>query len=106
VIQTPQLLINLDRRTVQTRSAPSSQWLDIPLSPLEFDLLSKMASQPGRIWARDQLSELWEPGSYEDLRVVDSCIKRLRQKLGREPQRFIHTKTGIGYAFEDAEVTV
>jgi DNA-binding response OmpR family regulator len=106
LIQTPHLLINLDRRTVQTRSTPSSQWLDIPLSPLEFDLLSKMASQPGRIWTRDQLSELWEPGSYEDLRVVDSCIKRLRQKLCREPQRFIHTKTGIGYAFEDAEVTV
>jgi DNA-binding response OmpR family regulator len=109
MIATPHLQINLDRRTVETRSSPTSQWLKASLSPLEFEVLVEMARHPGRVWSREQLLRLWESGGYEDPRVVDSCIKRLRKKLtgdyaryqGATPPQLIQTKLGLGYAFED-----
>ncbi len=109
VIATRHLLINLDHRIVQTRAFPASPWAAVSLSPLEFDVLAKMAQHPGRVWTRDQLLELWEPGSYDGERVVDACIKRLRQKLCgnntfeqvANSQRFIQTKPRVGYVFTD-----
>jgi DNA-binding response OmpR family regulator len=106
VIATRHLLIHLDQRTVQTRAFPSSAWVKVSLGPLDFDVLAKMAQHPGRLWSRDQLLVLWEPGSYEGVRVVDACIKRIRQKLcisdqAADTQRFIQTKSGVGYVFTD-----
>jgi DNA-binding response OmpR family regulator len=108
-IATPHLLINLEQRTVQIRSSPNGQWFKAPLSPLEFDVLVEMARHPGRVWSREQLLKFWVSDRYEDPRVVDSCIKRLRKKLagnypsnqGARPPQLIQTKLGLGYAFED-----
>jgi DNA-binding response OmpR family regulator len=106
-VATRHLLIDLDQRTVQARAVSFSPWVKISLGPLDFDVLSAMAQKPGRIWTRDKLLELWEPGSYEGMRVVDACIKRIRQKLCGvsdqeiDTQRFIQTKLGVGYVFTD-----
>jgi DNA-binding response OmpR family regulator len=67
---------------------------------LEFDLLCTLASQPARVFEREQLlREVWGYEYVENARVVDAVVKRLRAKLRAvapdlEP---IETVRGIGY---------
>jgi two-component system, OmpR family, response regulator BaeR len=76
----------------------------LELTAVEFKLLSVLASQPGRIYTRDQLMD----AMYRDERVVadrtvDSHVKKLRRKLEEVAPRheFIHSVYGVGYCFED-----
>jgi DNA-binding response OmpR family regulator len=75
---------------------------DIPLSALEFDLLATLARRPEVVFSREQLADLiWKDDFSGDLRLVDSHIYRLREKLtaaGLEPCP-IATVRGVGYAF-------
>ena len=68
----------------------------VHLTPIEFDLLHRLASRPNVVHSRDQLlSEVW---GYRDPlggRTVDSHIGALRRKLGADLIRTVH---GIGYA--------
>ncbi|MFT0532342.1 response regulator [Castellaniella hirudinis] len=75
----------------------------LDLTPVEFRLLTLLASQPGRIFSRDQLLD----GLYDDHRVVtdrtvDSHIKNLRRKLAdiRPGQDLIRSVYGVGYRLE------
>jgi two-component system OmpR family response regulator len=72
---------------------------EIILSPREFNLLVYLMRSPGRVFTRTQiLEQVWEyhfdPGSN----LVDSCVRRLRQKVdqGHEPA-LIETIRGVGY---------
>ena len=67
----------------------------IELTAREFELLHTLVSAPGRVFTRDLLlSKLWGYDFYGDERVVDSHIKNLRHKLGRD---YIETVRGVGY---------
>jgi DNA-binding response OmpR family regulator len=72
----------------------------LDLTTLEFDLLCTLASQPARVFEREQLlREVWGYEYVENARVVDAVVKRLRAKLRAvapdlEP---IETVRGIGY---------
>lgn len=70
------------------------------LTALEFDLLSAMASAPGRVFTRRQLVErVWGWDFFGDERVVDVHIRNLRKALGddaSDPQ-VIGTVRGVGY---------
>lgn len=74
------------------------------LTPKEFDLLFHLASQPRRVFTREDIvEEVWgysPPGG--DLRTVDTHVKRLRKKLeeGRDVQWSLATVWGVGYKFE------
>lgn len=72
---------------------------NIHLTPIEFDLLYRLAARPGVVHSREQL--LMEVWGYRDTsgggRTVDAHIAALRRKLGTDLVRTIH---GIGYAFE------
>jgi DNA-binding response OmpR family regulator len=71
----------------------------IHLTPIEFDLLFKLASRPGIVFSRDQLlSDVWGYPDEASARTVDSHVGALRRKLGSE---LIRTSHGIGYAFKD-----
>ncbi len=74
----------------------------VPLTPKEFELLSYLAQNPGRVFTRDQLlSNVWGYEYLGDARTVDEHIKRLRQKVeSRGNQRYIKTVWGLGYKFE------
>ncbi len=74
----------------------------VPLTPKEFELLSYLAQNPGRVFTRDQLlSNVWGYEYLGDARTVDEHIKRLRQKVeSRSNQRYIKTVWGLGYKFE------
>ncbi len=71
----------------------------VHLTPIEFDLLYKLAARPGIVYSRDQLlSDVWGYTDDGSARTVDSHIGALRRKLGAE---WIRTAHGVGYAFKD-----
>ena len=78
---------------------------DIDLTATEFELLTVLAGQPGRVYTRAQLLDAVRGVSFESYeRAVDSHIKNLRKKLEPEPRqpRYIRTVYGVGYKFDDA----
>jgi DNA-binding response OmpR family regulator len=104
VIETPRLQVDLEQRTVALK-VPQGAAIAIQLSALEFDVLATLANRPKKVWTRPQLLDsVWGGDFLGDERIVDSYIKRLRQKLGQASptsEPFIRTVPGVGYAFED-----
>ena len=83
------LMLHLDDREVILEGRP------LELTAREFELLHTFLSSPGRVFTREMLlSKLWGYDFYGDERVVDSHIKNLRHKLGRD---YIETVRGVGY---------
>ena len=80
--------------------------LDFPAVPLhwhkEMELIYHLASNPNRVYTRDQLlDEGWGFEYYGDSRTVDVHVKRLREKLdGVSDQWTLKTVWGVGYKFE------
>lgn len=77
----------------------------IELTRKELKLMQFFASHPGQIFTRDDLMEnVWAYEYYGDARIVDVTIRRLRLKIEESPDnpRYILTKRGIGYFFNDA----
>ncbi len=73
----------------------------VHLTPREFGLLAMLASQPGRVFTRDQLlRRVWGDEYYGD-HVVDVRVTHLRKKLDDDPAepRYIETVRGVGYRF-------
>ncbi|TDP41160.1 response regulator transcription factor [Nocardia ignorata] len=68
------------------------------LTPLEFDLLTRLAQRPRAVLARERLLEdIWEWSDAAGTRAVDSHVKALRRKLGADLIRTVH---GVGYALD------
>lgn len=75
---------------------------EIPLTLKEFDLLHLFMKQPNIVYTREQLLEkIWSLDYDGGTRTVDTHIKTLRLKLGKEYSRLIQTVWGIGYRFEE-----
>jgi two-component system response regulator RegX3 len=76
----------------------------VPLTPKEFDLLETLIARKGRLLTRQFLiAEIWGPDYYGDTKTLDVHIKRLRQKIEKDPHRPAHIVTvrGLGYKFVD-----
>lgn len=96
VLRVQDLEIDLDAHTVFREGIP------VELTPTEFNLLTAMASQPGRAFSRLQLLETTQGVAYEGYeRSIDAHIKNLRAKLEPDPKspQYIETVFGIGYRF-------
>lgn len=78
----------------------NGQQIDTP--PKEMELIYHLASNPNRVFTRDQLlDEVWGFDYYGDSRTVDVHVKRLREKLeGVSDQWALKTVWGVGYKFE------
>lgn len=64
----------------------------------EFELLTLLASKPGRVFKRDEImSKVWGTDSYVGDRTIDVHIRKLREKLGDD---YFVTIKGIGYKFD------
>lgn len=74
--------------------------IDTP--PKEMELIFHLASNPNRVYTRDQLlDEVWGFEYYGDSRTVDVHVKRLREKLdGVSDQWTLKTVWGVGYKFD------
>ena len=76
------------------------QVIDTP--PKELELIYHLASNPNRVYTRDQLlDEVWGFDYYGDSRTVDVHVKRIREKLENiSPYWSLKTVWGVGYKFE------
>ena len=73
---------------------------DLPLTRLEFELLSLLLQNPNRVFPREELlKRCWPQDAYVLDRTVDVNITRLRKKLGSYGNQ-IKTRIGYGYIFE------
>ncbi len=93
------LVVNLTKYELKV----NGKIVDTP--PKELELLYHLASNPNRVYTRDQLlDEVWGFEYYGDSRTVDVHIKRLREKLeGTSDQWRLKTVWGVGYKFEVRE---
>lgn len=74
--------------------------IDTP--PKELELVYHLASNPNRVYTRDQLlDEVWGFDYYGDSRTVDVHVKRIREKLENISDEWsLKTVWGVGYKFE------
>ena len=93
------LVVNMTRYELKV----DGKILDTP--PKELELLFHLASNPNRVYTRDQLlDEVWGFEYYGDSRTIDVHIKRLREKLeGVSDKWALKTVWGVGYKFEAEE---
>ena len=66
-------------------------------------MIELLMRNPNRVYSRDALlSAVWGYDSSSDIRTVDVHIRRLREKLERDPAapEYILTKWGVGYYFK------
>ncbi len=78
----------------------------ISVSQKEFALLRTLASQPTRVFTKDELlRNIWGFKNIGSTRTLDSHACRLRQKLGRDGEHFIVNVWGVGYRLVDGPVT-
>lgn len=75
-------------------------------SPSELKLLLYLSASPEQVFSRQQLLEyVWEHSYHGDARLVDACVRRLRQKIEdvAGSPRYIQTVRGFGYRFGPLE---
>jgi len=88
------LLFDPTRHRVEVDGAP------VQLTPTEFRLLALLASDPERVFSRDEIMRhLWETTSFGDRRNVDVHVRNLRRKIEPEasqPRRLVSVR-GAGY---------
>ncbi|MBN1440371.1 MAG: response regulator transcription factor [Anaerolineales bacterium] len=93
------LRIDLVRREVRIRER------QVELTATEFELLSTMARQPGRVFTRAQLLDAIHGVSFESFeRAIDSHIKNLRKKIEPNPQEpaYLLMVYGVGYKLAES----
>lgn len=92
----PNLTVNLSNYTVTYHGK------ELELPPKELELLYFLASNPNKVFTREQLLEqVWGFDFFGDSRTVDVHIKRIREKLQDANDNWqIRTVWGVGYKFE------
>ncbi|TDR23707.1 response regulator [Marinicella litoralis] len=90
-------LLELDANQLLVKTGSSQA----ELTAVEFKLLEKLHSQPGRVFNRDQLMDaVYSDGRIVSDRTIDSHIKKTRQKLKKMDQHdFVQAVYGCGYKF-------
>lgn len=90
------LIVNMTKYELKV----DNKVVDTP--PKELELLFHLASNPNKVFTRDQLlDEVWGFEYYGDSRTIDVHVKRLREKLeGVSDQWNLKTVWGVGYKFE------
>ena len=90
------LRIDLAHRVVERDGEP------LHLTPIEYKLLTRLATQPDRVITHQQLlNAVWGPGHAQDTHYVRVHMANLRKKIEAEPSmpRHLLTEAGIGYRF-------
>jgi len=75
---------------------------EVPFTTKEFDLLAHLASNPNRVFSKEQLFEqLWGMDAMGDIATVTVHIRKIREKIESDPSRsqYIDTVWGAGYRF-------
>lgn len=97
VINAGDLEINSSAMTLAVRGDP------VVTTTTEFRLLHHLAGHAGQVFTRDQLLDaVWRDTSFVSPRSVDVYVRKLREKIERDPEnpRYLRTVRGAGYRFE------
>ena len=76
---------------------------EINLTAKEFDLLELLVMHPGKVYSRENLLNIvWGYEYPVDVRTVDVHVRRLREKIEKNPSepKYVHTKWGVGYYYQ------
>ncbi|WP_026893724.1 response regulator transcription factor [Clostridiisalibacter paucivorans] len=96
-------IIKVDDFTINTLGRKITvKGREINLTAKEFDLFLLLATNPGKVFNREELLEIiWGYEYFGDLRTVDVHIRRLREKIEQNSSQaeYILTKWGVGYYF-------
>ena len=98
-VEAGDLLIDRQRFEVTMGGRP------VELTPKEFQLLVTLASEPGRVFGRDELLDLvWGQDGFVEPRTVDVHLARLRGKFSEAglPDPGVDTVRGVGYRFRES----
>jgi DNA-binding response OmpR family regulator len=98
VVRVADVEIDVPRMRVMVGGRP------VDVTPTEFQLLSTLARQPGRVFTRGQLLDAIHGVSIESYeRAIDAHVKNLRRKIEPQPgrPRYLLTVRGVGYRFTD-----
>ena len=75
----------------------------VKLSRTEFDLLTKLASDPPRVFTKSDLKRaIWGTDTPDRDRTLDSHVHRLRRHLHDAGAELVHTSRGLGYSLKAA----
>lgn len=97
VLRFGELTIDYRKRVITVKDSK------VDLTPKEFELLWLMASNPNRVFTKAHLlDKVWDSTFYGDENTVTVHIRRLREKIEKDPSSpaYIKTVWGIGYKFE------
>jgi len=92
-IDVPRMRVDIDGRSIE-------------FTATEFEILTTLARQPGRIFTRSQLLDAVHGVAFESYeRAIDTHVKNIRRKLEPDPRRprYLLTAYGVGYRFADDE---
>jgi two-component system, OmpR family, alkaline phosphatase synthesis response regulator PhoP len=99
VIRAGDLVLDVPRLRVEVAGR------SVELTATEFQLLTALARQPGRVFTRSQLLDAIHGVAFESYeRAIDAHVKNIRRKLEPEPRapRYLLTVYGVGYRLTDA----
>jgi DNA-binding response OmpR family regulator len=99
VLRAGDVVLDVPRLRVEVAGRPVS------LTATEFQLLTALARQPGRVFTRSQLLDAVQGDALESYeRAIDAHVKNIRRKLEPEPRspRYLLTVYGVGYRLTDA----
>jgi two-component system KDP operon response regulator KdpE len=97
IVEFGAVTVDLSRRLVTRHAQP------VHLTPLEYQLLAALLSQPGKVLTqRSLLQNIWGPTYTESSHYLRVYVGHLRQKLEDDPAQPKHflTETGVGYRFQ------
>jgi two-component system phosphate regulon response regulator PhoB len=100
VVQFEDLVIDSGAMTLTVRGEL------VQTTATEFRLLDYLARHPGRVFSRDQLLDaVWRETAFVTPRSVDVYVRRLREKIERDPEQpqYLRTVRGAGYRFGAAK---
>lgn len=75
---------------------------EVNLTAKEFDILLLLLTNPNKVYSREALlKEIWGQNYIGDARTVDVHVRRLREKIERNPgdPQYVFTKWGVGYYY-------
>ena len=97
ILEAGTMKLDLDERRVYIEGK------EMNLTSKEYDVLELLAKNANHVYGREKLLHLvWGVDYPGDVRTVDVHIRRLREKIEKNPSepKFVHTKWGVGYYFK------
>lgn len=97
------VLVNGDLKLYSESRRAYVKDVEINLTAKEYEMLELLVNNPNTVYSREKLLRtVWGEDYPGDVRTVDVHIRRLREKIEKNPSdpKYVHTKWGVGYYYE------